>query len=122
GEISPLHPAGRIFAMFLIAFGVALGAFTATTIGQIVLEGQLTQIFGRKKMETRIKKLSGHYIIAGFGRVGRQVACEFANRNVPFLIVEKEPAAWTPKVSCSSKGKPPRKTLFAGPESTGPRP
>jgi voltage-gated potassium channel len=93
GEISPLHPAGRIFAMFLIAFGVALGAFTATTIGQIVLEGQLKQMFGRKKMETRIKKLSGHYLIAGFGRVGRQVACEFASRNVPFLVVEKEPDA-----------------------------
>ncbi|MEA3296877.1 MAG: potassium channel protein [candidate division Zixibacteria bacterium] len=91
GEVSPLHPVGRVFAMFLIIFGVALGAFTATTIGQIVLEGQLKLFFGRKKMENKLRKMSGHCIIAGFGRVGRQVASEYTNRKVPFAVIEKEP-------------------------------
>ena len=91
GEITPLHDAGRILAMLLIVFGVGLGAYAATTIGQIILEGQLKQIFGRKKMETKLKKMSNHHIIAGLGRVGRQVAEEFARRKVPFVIIEKDP-------------------------------
>ncbi len=89
-EISPMHPLGRIFTMVLIVFGVSLGAFGATAIGQIILEGQIRQIYGKKKMETKLKKMSGHHIIAGLGRVGRQVAEEFSKRKVPFVVIEKK--------------------------------
>jgi len=89
GEINPLHPTGRIFVIFLILFGVALAGFTASVIGQLVLEGQFKEIFGRKKMENKISKISGHIIIAGYGRVGRQVALEFARKKVNFVVIEK---------------------------------
>lgn len=92
-EVTPLHPVGRIFVIFLIVFGVALAAFTISVIGQLVLEGQLQAFFGRRKMESRIKKIHNHFIIAGFGRVGRQVATEFARRDVPFLVLEKDAEA-----------------------------
>lgn len=91
GEITPLHDAGRVLAMLLIVFGVGLGAYAATTIGQIILEGQLKQVFGRKKMENKLKKMRDHHIIAGLGRVGRQVADEYIRRKVPFVIIEKDP-------------------------------
>lgn len=91
GEITPLHDAGRVLAMLLIVFGVGLGAYAATTIGQIILEGQLKQAFGRKKMETKLKKMRNHHIIAGLGRVGRQVAEEYVRRKVPFVIIERNP-------------------------------
>lgn len=89
GEINPLHPVGRIFVIFLILFGVALAGFTASVIGQIVLEGQFKEIFGRRKMENKISKISNHFIIAGYGRVGRQVALEFAKKKVNFVVIEK---------------------------------
>jgi voltage-gated potassium channel len=93
GEVRPLHPVGRIFAIVLILFGVVLAGFTASVIGQLVLEGQFREIFGRRKMENKIRKMSGHYIIVGYGRVGRQVAQEFKRRNVPFVVIDKEEAA-----------------------------
>jgi voltage-gated potassium channel len=93
GEVSPLSPAGRAFVMILIIVGVMTATFTASTIGQIVLEGQLRSLLGRKKMDNKIKKLSSHNIIAGFGRVGRQVAEEYARRKVPFVVIEKNPEA-----------------------------
>ncbi len=40
-------------------------------------------------MEIKIRKMSGHYVIAGYGRVGRQIAQEFKKRNVPFVVIEK---------------------------------
>lgn len=91
GEITPLHAAGRVLAMLLIVFGVGLGAYAATTIGQIILEGQLKQVYGRKKMEKKLKKMNNHHIIAGLGRVGRQVADEFVRRKAPFVVIEKNP-------------------------------
>ncbi len=93
GEVKALHPEGRIFVIFLILFGVALAGFTATVIGQIVLEGQFKEIFGRKKMQNKIRKFSNHFIIAGYGRVGRQVAMEFAKKKVNFVVIEKDEEA-----------------------------
>ncbi|HHI02485.1 MAG TPA: potassium channel protein, partial [candidate division Zixibacteria bacterium] len=89
GEIQPLHTTGRVFVIILIVFGVASATFAASTLGQVILEGQFRRLMGRRKMESKIKKLKGHHIIAGFGRVGRQVAEEYVNRDVPFIIIEK---------------------------------
>jgi voltage-gated potassium channel len=93
GEVQPLHPAGRVLAMAVIAFGVVLGAYTAATLGELIIEGKLKEMFGRKKMDIRIRKLEGHTIIAGFGRVGRRVAAEFVRTGAPFVVIEKEPIA-----------------------------
>lgn len=90
GEVTVLHPAGRVFVIFLILFGVALAGFTASVIGQMMLEGQFKEIFGRRKMEGKIGKMSSHFIIAGYGRVGRQVAQEFARRDIQFVVIEKD--------------------------------
>lgn len=91
GEVKSLHPEGRIFVIFLIVFGVALAGFTASVIGQIVLEGQFKEIFGRRKMENKIRNFANHFIIAGYGRVGRQVALEFHKKKVSFVVIEKDP-------------------------------
>jgi len=93
GEIQPLHTTGRVFVIILIVFGVASATFAASTLGQVILEGQFRRLMGRRKMESKIKKLKGHHIIAGFGRVGRQVAEEYVNRDVPFIIIEKDEAS-----------------------------
>ncbi len=92
-EIAPLHPAGRIFVMFLIIFGVVLAGFIVSVIGQFVLEGQFKELYGRRKMETKIRKMSNHFIIAGFGRVGRHVALELTREKVPFIVIEKDEKA-----------------------------
>ncbi len=89
GEVRPLHPEGKLFAIFIIIFGVAMAGYTVSIIGQMVVEGQFREIFGRRKMESKIRKMSGHYIIAGYGRVGRQVAQEFKKRKVPFVVIER---------------------------------
>jgi voltage-gated potassium channel len=88
-EVHPLSEAGRIFTMILIVVGVSDGAFVLSTIAQLVLEGQLKAILGKRKMEKQLQQLQNHIIVCGFGRVGRQVASEFHNRRVPFVIIEQ---------------------------------
>jgi len=93
GEVTALHPTGRMFVIFLIVFSIVAGTIAASAIGQFIIEGQIRQIMGRRKMRTKIKKLNDHYIIAGFGRVGRHVAEAFMRRKVPFIIIERDNAA-----------------------------
>jgi voltage-gated potassium channel len=90
GEIRPLSEAGRIFTTVLIVVGVFNGGFVITAMAQLVLEGQLMAILGKRKMEKKVKKLKDHIILCGFGRVGRQVAGEFIHHGVQFVIVEKD--------------------------------
>lgn len=40
-------------------------------------------------MEEKIKALSGHYIICGFGRIGSLICKEFKANDIPFVVVEK---------------------------------
>ncbi len=89
GEVLPLHAGGRLFVIFLIIFGVAILASFATLLGEQLLEGHFKTLVTRRKMEHKLKLMSGHYIIAGFGRVGRQVAKEFRDKNVPCVVIEK---------------------------------
>lgn len=90
GDITPHSEVSRIFVIFLILFGVAISGFTVTAIGQMVLEGQFREIYGRRKMENKISKMKNHYIIAGYGRVGRQVAMEFISNKAGFVVIEKD--------------------------------
>ncbi|MBN2226396.1 MAG: potassium channel protein [candidate division Zixibacteria bacterium] len=93
GEITPLHPTGRLFVIVLIVFGVMGATYGASALGQVILEGELRRIMGRRKMDKRIKHLSGHHIIAGFGRVGRQVADEYVREKIPFVVIENDNSA-----------------------------
>ena len=89
GEVRQLHGESRLFTIVLIMFGVGLGGFIATSLGQLIIEGQFKEIVFRRKMEKRLKNLKGHFIVAGYGRVGRQVARQFQDQKVPFVVVEK---------------------------------
>src|SRR5678810_563816 len=75
-EVHPLSHAGRAFNIGLIVAGVSLVFLGIGALTQALLEFELRNFFGRRKMEREIGRLSGHYIICGIGRVGRSAARE----------------------------------------------
>ena len=42
-------------------------------------------------MERKIKEMRGHYVICGFGRVGHQVAEEFENAGLAYVVIDSKP-------------------------------
>jgi voltage-gated potassium channel len=91
-EVHPLSTAGRIFNVFMIVVGVSLLFLMIGTLTQTLLEFELRDFFGRRRMEREISRLKNHYIICGAGRVGRSVARELARKPVPFVIIESNEA------------------------------
>jgi voltage-gated potassium channel len=91
-EVHPLDTSGQLWTMALLITGVGTLFYAAVSSVELVVEGTIRGYFGRRRMEAAINKLSGHYILCGYGRVGRQVAHEFAHDGVPFVIVEQDPA------------------------------
>ena len=103
GEVHPLDTAGRLWTMALIVGGIGALGYMATSLVALTVEGTLQGYYKKRRIRTQIRKLSGHYLLCGFGRVGRQVAREFAREGVPFVIVEQDPR----KVGeCLERGHP----------------
>jgi len=90
-EVHDLSDAGRFFTIFLIFFGVSVIGYTVGTLAQIMFEGQIQRVIGRKKLEKKIEALKDHYIICGYGRIGALICKEFAARPLSFVVVEKNP-------------------------------
>ncbi len=88
-ETHPLSHAGRVFNVGLIIVGVSLVFLGIGSLTQALLEFELTNFFGRRRMEREISRLSDHYIICGAGRVGRSAARELASKHVPFVIIDQ---------------------------------
>ncbi len=89
GEVHELTAAGEIFTIVLLVFGVGIILYLLGTAAKLLLEGELEDLIGRKRLERKINELRDHYIICGFGRMGKTIAKEFSSRGIDILIIEK---------------------------------
>ena len=90
-EVRPLDTTGQLWTMLLLVTGVGTLFYAAVSSVELVVEGTIRGYFGRRRMEAAIGKLSEHQILCGYGRVGRQVAAEFARDGIPFVVVDQDP-------------------------------
>src|SRR5258706_8388574 len=91
GEVHPLSRAGRIFNSFLIFFGVATLFIAIGAMTQTIIEVEFGDILGKRRNKRMIDKLKDHFIICGYGRVGRGAAAELQHAGVPFVVVDIDP-------------------------------
>ncbi len=91
GETHPLSNSGRGFTLILIVFGVGTILYTLNNAARIVIEGEIQEIFGRRKVEKKIKELKGHYIVCGYGRMGMVICKELKEKGARFAVIEKAP-------------------------------
>ena len=90
GEIVPTehNPVLRIFNIFVVIFGFALMGYVVATVTAFMVEGELTDIFRRRKMQKRISELRHHYIVCGLGDTGRYVVDELQKTGTPYVVVD----------------------------------
>jgi voltage-gated potassium channel len=88
-ELHPLSHAGRVFNSFLIFFGVTIMFLAAGAMTQAIVELELQTPYGNRRRRTMIRELQDHYIVCGFGRVGRNAALEFQRSKVAFVVLDR---------------------------------
>jgi voltage-gated potassium channel len=90
-EIHPLSHAGRIFNSFLILFGVTTIFIAIGAVTQTVIELEFGDVLNRRRSKRMIDQLKDHFIICGYGRVGRGAAEELQHEGAPFVVVDSSP-------------------------------
>lgn len=93
GEIVPLDTLGlRLLAGLVAVLGFGTLTFLFTSFTVFFLENDIDYTLRRRRMEKQVRKLHGHFIVCGFGRVGRNVATELLNTNRHFVAIDPEEA------------------------------
>lgn len=89
GEVHPLSVTGKFLSILIILLGVGSVGFALGTAGRLMLEDRIKVLLGRRSMKS-IQKLREHYIICGFGRMGRIICEELTEKGIPLVVLENE--------------------------------
>ncbi len=87
-EVHPLSVPGQWHVIILIILSIGTVAYALSYMTQRLIE---TRFFYRRKMERSIQKMENHFIIAGYGRMGRKICSELHKYRKEYVVIEKNP-------------------------------
>lgn len=89
--VEPLSPRGEVFSIFLIILGVGGAAYTFSTFTNYIVAGELRGALRRRQMRNKISQLKDHYIVCGYGRVGKQVVAGLREHDCAVVVIDNDP-------------------------------
>ena len=92
GEVQTMGAGLRLFTIGLILVGCSSLIYILGGVFQMITEGEINRALGRRKMKKNIDELSGHCIVCGFGRMGRELAEALRDAGRDCVIVDSDPA------------------------------
>lgn len=90
---APASAAAKGFTIFLVVWGVAIFLYIFGLVIELVVSGTVSGTWQERRARRRMEGLEDHYVICGYGRVGRRVAEEFREAGVPYVALDSNPEA-----------------------------
>jgi voltage-gated potassium channel len=87
---APATGAGRMLTVVLLVAGVGAALYTFTLLATVVVEGGLPKHFEHRRRARMLDNLKDHFILCGYGRIGRIIARQLLRQSVPFVVVERD--------------------------------
>jgi voltage-gated potassium channel len=91
GEVREVTVLGRIFTIFIIFFGIGIIAYILGMVAQAMVELQVRSIIGRRKLGLKMRSMKNHYIICGYGRIGKIITRELEATEMPMVVIDNDP-------------------------------
>ncbi len=89
-EVRPMGNMGHIFTILLVLIGVGFTLYVAGAVVQFMVEGRIRIILGRRRVDRKISHLNNHYIVCGYGRIGKVLCHKLMNRPVDVVVLEQD--------------------------------
>lgn len=90
-EVHQMSRAGRVFTIFLVFGGVGFTLYVAGAVVQFMVEGRMRIILGRRRLDKQVDRMKDHYVVCGYGRIGRVLCKMIRSKPVDVVVVEKDP-------------------------------
>lgn len=84
----PRNDSSRLLTIGLVLAGITIFAYIGSLVVEAIARGVLGDVWADRRRRRAIESLHDHYIICGFGRVGRRVAHEFRHEGAPFVVLD----------------------------------
>ncbi len=88
----PHDAAGQVVVVLLELFGIGTLFYGLATVAEFFVSGQLSGLLTERRTQRMIDAYTDHYIVCGFGRVGRQVSRDLRAAGVPHVAIDQEPS------------------------------
>jgi len=89
GEVHKVSTAGQIFTVLLIFLGVGFFLYVVGNTVQFLVEGRIRHVLGRRILDKQINKLKDHFIICGYGRMGRALCSYLIQKYLNVVVIEQ---------------------------------
>ena len=86
----PLGAGSKAFTIVLILVGVGTALYTFSAVLEVLIEGHMRDLVRRRKMDRDIARMSGHVIVCGWGRVGREVARFLVSAGRQVVVIDHD--------------------------------
>ncbi|MSQ02971.1 MAG: potassium channel protein [Myxococcales bacterium] len=90
GEVHPLTQAGRLFAMVYILAAVGAGGYAVAQLSGYLMDGRFALHLRNQRRARHMKALRKHYIVVGYGRLGREVVEDLRHHHCQVVVVDTE--------------------------------
>lgn len=94
GDMVPVHTSGKIFTIFMVLCGVGYVMYMFSNIMETVVEGGLREILGKRQMAKELARLKDHYIVCGYGRIGKVICSTLHENDKSFVVIENDPGEY----------------------------
>ncbi len=88
-EVHKTGSLGKIFTVFLIFTGGGYYIYLVGMISKSIVEGEIKSLLGRQRLDKKIKKMSHHYIVCGYGRIGRVLGGLVKEETSNMVVIEQ---------------------------------
>jgi voltage-gated potassium channel len=91
GEVHEISPEGRLFTVILIFLGVGFFLYVVGNVIQFLVEGRIRHVLGRRILDKQLSKLENHFIVCGYGRMGRALCGHLVEKYLDVVVIEQNP-------------------------------
>lgn len=87
-EVHPLDGWGRVIASLVVTSGLGVVLYVLSAATELAVEAQTSGLVRRRRMQNQIGKLQGHYIVCGYGRMGRAVVQQLMQEGHQVVVID----------------------------------
>ena len=89
GEVHPVSDVGHVYTIILIITGVGFFLYVAGAVIQFMVEGRVRLLLGRRRLDRKIARMKHHYILCGYGRIGKVICSKLLQDNRPVVVIDQ---------------------------------